>query len=261
VLALMVVTAVGAAVFGFLGKTGLDARKFGQAVGRLAGFTAAVAFGVSWLRQTGRRRTGLGVALGYAILIVAGIVAGAVSGRSRSEQAKAPLTDAERAPLVEVDQGGERRLRHPAFGFSILHPGPSLRESPEMAKTLEGKTPDPDTQNYAYLDPGGSVVALSVMKGMGGTRASLSDHVDGFQSGFTGSAAGGPDLRWLGKELSWNASRHDARLKGLLGGDTRLELASYAIIRPQQPPLIVNVLVVSREIDRFTKLLSSFREN
>jgi hypothetical protein len=49
------------------------------------------------------------------------------------------------------------------------------------------------------------------MYGMGGSRAALSEHVDGVQRGLAASLAGKSDLRWLNKEITWDDHRHVGR--------------------------------------------------
>jgi len=256
-LTMVAVVALGGAAFGWLAKPGSNARGFGEAIGRLAGFSAVIAFAVSWLRQTGRRKAALGVAIACAILIGAGVAAVVISPAGHQT---APLTAAERAPLVVVDQGGERRLHHPTFGFSLLHPGAKFVDAPQLAQTMQGAGRDPTSVHYGFSDPTErSVVVISVMKGMGATRAALSEHVDGFQRGFAGSGVGGAQLRWLGKEITWDDTRHEARIGAEFGGGMRLALGAYAVVREGQPPFIVNVMIIAPSIDRFAKLLDSFR--
>jgi hypothetical protein len=256
-LAMVAVVVLGAAGFGWLARPASNATKFGEGVGRLAGFTGVIAFAVSWLRQTGRRKAGLGVAIGVATLIGAGFAALVMT---RSAHPTVPLTEAERVPLVIVDEGGERRLRHPAFGFSILHPGATFREAPDVAQAMEGAGRDPATQHYGFSDPDDrSALVISVMKGMGGTRASLVEHVDGFQRGFASMPASAAALQWTGKEITWDAGRHEAHLGATFGGGMRLELAAYAVMRAGQPPFIVNVMVMAPRPDLLAKLLASFR--
>src|SRR6186997_1512965 len=79
------------------------------------------------------KRALLHAALAFIVAVVIGAPAFAAFGSADSTaRLAAPLTAAERAPLVEVDEGGQRRLRHPAFGFSLLHPGSGFREAPEV---------------------------------------------------------------------------------------------------------------------------------
>ena len=51
----------------------------------------------------------------------------------------------ERAPLVTVDDGNQRRLRHPTLGFSLLHPGPGFVEGDANASR-------PSAHFYSFTD-------------------------------------------------------------------------------------------------------------
>jgi hypothetical protein len=77
------------------------------------------------------------------------------------------FTDAERADLVSVDEGGERRLMHPALGFSFRHPGPGF--------VSNGSPPSkPGTQFYAFTDrEQGVTLGIGLFKGDGDSPTSL----------------------------------------------------------------------------------------
>jgi hypothetical protein len=171
----------------------------------------------------------------------------------------ATLTEAQRAPLVTVEQGGERRLRHPAFGFSVLHPGPSFRDAPELVAAYRAAGPDPETQYYGLMDEASqTALTISVMNGMGGTRESLSEHIDGFQRGFAGSAVGSANLRWLGKDVSWDDRRHQATVRAEAAG-LQIEVVAHSVQPPQGPPFIVNLTALGPDVGRLRKALASFQ--
>jgi hypothetical protein len=171
-----------------------------------------------------------------------------------------PLTPAEKAPLTVVEEGGQRRLRHPALGFSVLHPGAGFRESPEVVAALTGGGPDPETQSYGFLGPDmRSTLVISMMKNMGGSREALSQHIDGFQRGLAGSAPAGNAVRWQGKEIVWDDHRHVARVSASIGDVAHVDVAAYAIQPPGGPPYIVNVMTTAPEANQFPGLLDSFR--
>src|SRR5688500_12561632 len=118
-----------------------DPKKLGEGTGRLAVFVLAIGIGISYLLQTGRR--GLGLAAGGLPVFLL------VRPRGGTP---APLTASERASLELVEEAGQRRLRHPAFGFSILHPGPTYTMSPEMASVMAKTLNDPAAHFQAWAD-------------------------------------------------------------------------------------------------------------
>jgi hypothetical protein len=257
VLAFGAVLVGGAVLAGVLGMAGSDAHKAGQSIGRLAGLVAGAAFGASYLLQTRRR----GAALALAIALVALVGAGAAAGiMTRSPHRDTSLTAAEKQPLVIGDDAGERRLRHPGLGFSILHPGPKFLEAAELGKPKPGQKHDDTTQEYAFADrEGRSVLLVSVMKGMGGTREKLAEHLDGVQRGFVGSLPEGAPLHWGDKQIRWTDERHQARLVGAFGGGMGVQIAAYSVLRDGQEPFIVNVMIIAPDADRYTRVTESFR--
>jgi hypothetical protein len=194
-----------------------------------------------------------------AMLLGAAVVLTALpAGCRRYVQSKA-LTEAERASLVVVDEGGRHRLRHPAFGFSILHPGPRFKESPELVQQ-SGLQRDPDTQTYGFLEADThSALIIAVMKGMGGTRAKLTEHLDGVLKGLDGSLAGTAQTKVLKNEVVWDDRRHVGNLSVAVGDGLRIDVAAYSVERPGELPLIVNVMVTAPPSERFAGLLRSFR--
>jgi hypothetical protein len=193
---------------------------------------------------------------GLALVALVAVAPGLACERRK---VPATLTEAQRAPLVVVEQGGERRLRHPAFGFSVLHPGPSFRDAPELVAAYRGAGPDPETQHYGLMDEASqTALTISVMNGMGGTRESLSEHIDGFQRGFAGSAVGSANLRWLGKDVIWDDGRHQATVRAEAAG-LQIEVVAHSVQPPQGPPFIVNVTALGPQVDRLRKTLASFR--
>jgi len=146
VLALVAVVVFGAALAGVLGMEGAAAREAGQAIGRLAGIIGGAAFGGSYLFQTRRRAGALALGLAFVALVGAGIVGGMMKrGRNRNTS----LTAEEKAPMVIADEDGERRLRHPGFGFSLLHPGPKFLEAPELVKPKPDRSTTTPPRNTA----------------------------------------------------------------------------------------------------------------
>jgi hypothetical protein len=257
VLAFVAVLAGGAVLAGVLGMAGSDAHEAGQSIGRLAGLMAAAAFGGSYLLQTRRRGAALALAIAFVALVGAGVAAGIMN---RSPHRDSSLTAAEKAPLVIADEDGERRLRHPGLGFSIMHPGPKFLEAPELAKPKPGRKHDDTTQEYAFADrEGRSVLLVSVMKGMGGTRDKLTEHLDGVQRGFVGSLPEGAPLHWEDKQVRWTDERREVRLVGAFGSGMGVQIAAYSMIRDGQEPFIVNVMMIAPDADRYASVTESFR--
>jgi len=194
------------------------------------------------------------------LLALLGVFAVGGAGAFVLFRSKAParLTKAERAPLVVVDEGGQRWLRHPAFDFAILHPGPGFRESTEVVTAMGAG--DPETQTYGFMETEtSSVVIVSVMKGMGGSEAALKAHLDGVLTGVQRSLAGQPGVRTLTNEVVWDASGHVGRLSVAVGGVARIDVAAYSVTRTGKAPFIVNLTVTAPPSDRFAGLLASFR--
>ena len=92
-----------------------------------------------YLEQTGRPGVGKLITFaGLAWLFGAGFF---LASKAR----EVTLTYAERAPLVTVDDGHQRRLRHPTLGFSLLHPGPGFVEGDPNASR-------PSAHFYSFTD-------------------------------------------------------------------------------------------------------------
>ena len=256
--AFIVVVSIGVGAYALLRGPASNDRLAGEGLGRLAVFAAAAGFLGSWLSQTGRRKAAIAVVAGISTLIVGLFIALAVVDRHGSNAAPA-ITGAERAPLVVVDEGGQRRLRHPAFGFSILHPGPGFKESAEVAVAM-GMAGDPATQVYGFAEAGtGSFLVVSVMKGMGGSKPALEQHVDGVLRGMQSSLAGKAQVRVLARQTVWDDSAHVGTFTVALNDQQRLELAAYSVERPGQPPFVVNLMIAAPQASRFAALLASLR--
>jgi hypothetical protein len=217
-----------------------------------------VALAASRLRQTGKRRAAIGLTVAVFVF-VAGITA-AVLGLDSGKRRVEPLTQSEKAALVAVDDGGQRRLRHPELGFSILNPGPGLRASAEVVAAAAGAGRDPETVTYGFIDGDlRSTLVIAVMKNMGGSRAALSEHLDGLQRGLAQAVPAGSDVRWLDKQITWDDRRHVARVSAQVAGAAHVDVAAYAIAPPGRPPFIVDLMTASPDADHFPGLLDSFR--
>ena len=258
VLACVAVVATMLAV-AFFAAPGSDTRKLGQTVGRLMWFVMAVALGTSWLHQTGRRKAALALGIGVAVLVGSTVATGIMSGKRPRDIS---LTAAEKAPLMITDEGGERRLNHPGFGFSLLHPGPKFVVVPELelVKPKPGQKHDDTTQGYGFVDRDSRAVFLvSVTKGMGAAREQLDEHLEGVRGGFAESLPPEADLHWGEKQVTWTESQHQARLSASFTGEMHLELAAYAVLRPGQVPFIVNLMVIAPDAAHYANVTTSLR--
>jgi hypothetical protein len=163
---------------------------------------------------------------------------------------------------VVVEEGGQRRLRHPTLGFSLLHPGPRFTDAPDLAAEMNGGAlkDDPATVTYGFKEPDTqAALVVQVMNGMGGTREKLASHLDGIQKGLGKSAAAAADLHWLAKDVVWDDQRHVGRLSASLANDVRVQLAAYSVERPGREPFVVNLFLMTQQPERFADLLASFR--
>jgi hypothetical protein len=243
---------VGAAVFAALAG-GSNAFRFGEWVVPLSIVMGIVGFAATWSRRTGPRRAFVGLTV--AVLAIAAGIAAAVLGLGADERAPEALTAAESAPLLVVEEGGERRLRHPTFGFSVRHPGPGFVES---AAVKDVASSDPRAQTYGFVNPGSaSTLFVTVQKDMPASRAILSDHIDGMWRDL--SRAARPGAHWVGKEIIWDDRRHVARLSATVGDTVHVEVAAYAIESPRRSPLIVDVSMMGADRDQLAEMLASFR--
>jgi hypothetical protein len=166
----------------------------------------------------------------------------------------ATLTDAERAPFVVDESEGERRLRHPTLGFSILHPGPGF--TAERAVAFR-----PDAEFYSYVDPAAaSRLIIGLFKGQGGSSASLRELLESMAS--QADALGGParvPARVL--DLSTSPTGPPRGVLRIALGDGRLfRTAGYGWRTADGTPFAVLVAVIARAEDASSDVLASFRE-
>src|SRR4051812_34948284 len=79
-----------------------------------------LALATSYLAQNGRE--------GLSRLLRGGVTIAFLGGALwfGNRVSSTVFTNEERVAFVAVDRNGERRLLHPALGFSILHPGPGF---------------------------------------------------------------------------------------------------------------------------------------
>ena len=114
-----------------------------------------LALATSWLAQKGRE--------GLSRLIRGGVTIAVLGGAWWfARRTSAAFTNEERAPLARASsEHGEPRLRHPALGFSILHPGPGFVLPASQAYRA-------DAQFYVFTDEAGvEAVTLALFKRVG----------------------------------------------------------------------------------------------
>jgi len=159
----------------------INSERLGNSVGRFVAMCVIpVSLGTSYLIQTGRRTAGIALAAGAILVTVT--VAVAVTGKFSAD--RNPLTEQERAPLVE-DQGD---LRHPHLGFVWTNPGRlGFKVSSELAKSSAKRFGErADTKVYAWLKGSVSAPDSTVLLALKITdmddRASVGQFVEGLKS-------------------------------------------------------------------------------
>ena len=209
------------------GIRGTQATRFWAVIGLLVLGELLLAFATTWLAQKGRE--------GLSRLI-SGAVTFAVLGGAwwYAQRTSAAFTNEERAPLLLVEEHGEPRLRHPALGFSILHPGPGFVLTASQAYRA-------DAQFYAFTDKAGAEsLTVGLFKGVGDSSASLRDLIEemGKQAGALGGKGGGArPCRSLAGARHRSASRgvpRDHRRRPPLP-DARVRLASAGAVADRGP--------------------------
>jgi hypothetical protein len=202
--------------------------------------------GQSALRQSGRGR----LARGLWLATLAGLLA--VVGITYLTRGQHVLTEAEQEALVEVDQGGARRLVHAGLRFSILDPGPDF--------PLAGTRAVGSSAVYrAYRNRDGSQVLLvGLIKGMGDSEGSLRDFLATMKELPFGSASRQLEVTRL--ETS-GGDRPEGRLNGWVHGtldETRFRVRAHGFTRgPASYAVLVGVL--SPLPDALSEVLDSFQ--
>ena len=165
----------------------------------------------------------------------------------------ATLTNAERAPFVTIDDGGERRLRHPALGFSVLHPGAGF--------VLEGAQAfRRDAHFYSFVDGAAAErMVIGLFKGQGESSASLRKLLEtmGRQTDTLGGDAKSP-ARVAEVETSPGDPPRGG-LKIALGDGRHFQIAGYGWRAADGTPFAILVAVMARAPEAGTEVLASFR--
>jgi hypothetical protein len=167
------------------------------------------------------------------------------------------LVAADRAPLVEDGVAGQRRLRHPTLGFSMLHPGPEFAEAPEIVAKLH--KPGDQSQYYAYADsPVTEALAIAVAGDEIDSRDQLAKELTAFENSFRGAAevSSHATMSVVDDGVQWEG-RRQAHFHLLVGG------AHYrGLLVPMSPtghdPILVALIVISQDPDALAGVLASF---
>jgi len=163
------------------------------------------------------------------------------------------LTDAERAPLVTLDEGNQRRLRHPTLGFSLLHPGPGFVAN-------ESNAFRPGAHFYSFTDSEARVrVTVGLFKGQGAASGSLRELLEAMSKNTDalGGRAGIPP-RVEKLEVSGDDPPRGA-LEMVLGDGRFLRTSAYGWRAPDGTPFAIFVTVMAHSYAPGTAVLASFR--
>jgi hypothetical protein len=162
------------------------------------------------------------------------------------------LIPAERADFVVVEEGGQRRLRHPTLGFSFLHPGAGFVAGGSQAFS-------PSCQFYAFTDPAaGMGVTLGMFKGEGGSPASLRKLLESM--GQQADALGGPahlPARVVELEMS-PADLPRGTMHVVLSDGRHYRSTAYGWRSPGGTPFAILIAVMARSPDAGGDVLASF---
>jgi hypothetical protein len=205
-----------------------------------------LALATNYLAQTGRE--------GLSRLIRGGVTLAFLGGAWwYAQRPSAAFTNEERAPLLQVEEHGERRLHHPGLGFSILHPGPGFVLTASQAYRA-------DAQFYAFADQaGGESLTVGLFKGVGDSSASLRDLLEemGKQAGALGGKGGAPVRVVFLQAPDTDPPR--AELHAIVGEGRHYRMSGYGWKRPGQAPIAVLIAVMSPQADAHSDVLASFQ--
>lgn len=249
--ALLVVIVIGGVLAVVLDVA--DPEKFGQGIGRFGVFVMIVAYAVSYFVQRGRRTIAWSIGLGLVVLIASAAFVVA------TERGAPALLAADRAPLFEYDEGGQRRLRHPSLFFSIAHPGASFVESSQLTAVFEDATTYETNHYYAYADADEGVNLVISVASHTGRRDDFVDYIDGVQRGITNAARGKATVVVREKRITWTDGRREARFHGVIDGTGHMRLRAFAITPAGHAPIVVLLMVISSDETALASLLDGFR--
>ena len=230
-----------------LTKAPADPEKLGEGVGRFACFAFLAGLGISYLAQTGRKRTALTISLA----LLAGV--GALAAVLATTHGGAHVRPADRAPLV--DDG--HRLRHPTLGFSILRPPASYHDAPRMAEAMG--VHDADTITYAYAEtPPRAGLIIAIIANAGGSRRDFEDAVAGIRHGLGQATAAQANtvpgaVQWLRDDITGDDAHLAAHLHAVVN-DLHMQINAY-----QLPTAIATLTVIAPDPATLADVLASFQ--
>jgi len=229
------------------GHSSHQAVRFWGVVALVVAGELVLGLGTSYLAQTGR--DGLSRLIGGGVSIA--LLGGAWWYGQRPQSTA--FTAEERAALVAVDRNGERRLLHPALGFTILHPGPGFVPAGSQAFKA-------NAHFYTFTNQGeGELLAIGLFKGFGGSSDSLRGLVQ--DMGKQAEALAGPTrapVRVVELEVPDDDPPH-AEMHAIIGESRHYRLSGYGWKRPGQAPIAVLISVMSRDEDALADVLDSFQ--
>jgi hypothetical protein len=243
----LIVATIGYAAWISRGHSSPHALRFWAIIAVLVLCELVLALATSYLAQTGREGLSRLIRGGATLAFLGGVF------WFGDRVSRTVFTNEERAPFVAVDRNGERRLLHPALGFSILHPGPGFVPSASQAYRA-------NMHFYVFTDQqGGEALTVGLFKGFGGSSASLRDLIEemGKQAGGLAGKAGVP-VRVVRLEAPDTDPPH-AELHAIIGEGRHFRMSGYGWKRPGQAPIAVVVAMMSPEADAHSDVLASFQ--
>jgi hypothetical protein len=211
-------------------------------------FEVVLALASSYLSQTGRKELARLVSVGASIALVGG-----VWWYVQRPAGSATFTAEERVPFVTVDRNGERRLLHPALGFSVLDPGAGFVASGSQAFRS-------NAQFYVFTDrDAGESLSIGLFKGMGDSPGSLRGLIESMgREAATLAGRSGAPVEVVGLDVP-EADPPRGELHAVIGRNRHYRLRAYGWKRPDQAPIAVLIAILSSSADAHTDVLASFQ--
>jgi hypothetical protein len=233
-----------------------DPERFGNGVGQLSVFIYVLGIGASHLRQRGRRKL---VAVAGAVFTVVLIVCTVILYQKRKTAELPVLTEADRAPLVVKGTGAERRLVHPALGFSMPHPGPKFQVMNESNSYVTESI-----VRHSYIDQttsSGVIFTLTVL--MSVTEKNLKAMLSSLEQGIVEPLkrnAGGK-FTFERKQLTFSADNPRVKSHILLSGRLDFRTRAWSISKGSDRTYVLFVTVVGMDQKKAPALLAGVRLN
>jgi hypothetical protein len=244
---LLIAATVGYAAWIGRANSGAQAIRFWAIVAVFVLGELVLALATSYLAQNGREGLSRLLRGGVTIAFLGGVL------WFGNRVSSTVFTNEERVAFVAVDRNGERRLLHPALGFSILHPGPGFVPSGSQAYRA-------NAHFYAFTDQqAGEALTVGLFKGFGGSSASLRDLIEemGKQAGALAGKTGA-SVRVVRLDAP-EADPPRAELDAIIGEGRHYRMSGYGWKRPGQSPIAVILAVMSPEADAHSDVLASFQ--